>query len=224
MQTLGTKTPLPHADLTFGTKVGALPGVDANVRQLTEKLGPIAYMRQVHGDTLQYASGPGAYEETDALFTDRPDLWLGVTTADCVPVLVSSTQAVAVVHAGWRGLKAQLLPKTLRILMDEFGLDGGQLFVHIGPCIRQQNYEVESSFRDTFDEKFFAPSKKPGHLMLDLSGVARAQARDEGVPPENIFDDGHCTYAESKTFFSYRRSKQKDEPFNVQLSLIKRKK
>jgi len=223
MQTIKADTPLPHAEHAFGTREGAFATVEENIRQLTERLGPIAHMRQVHGDKLSYASGPGVYEETDAIFTDRPDLWLAVSTADCVPVLLSSPDAVAAIHAGWRGLQKELIRKTIQTMTEEFHLEPSQIFMHIGPCIRQVNYEVEANFMEYFDGKFFAPSKRPNHLLLDLAAVANDQAREEGIPTENIYDTRINTYAEHTKFFSYRASKEFGDPHNVQLNLVSRK-
>lgn len=223
MQTIPATPAVPHAESLFGTRQGALENIEKNMRHLAEKLGPIAYMRQVHGDKLTYAPGPGIYEETDAIYTDRPGLWLSVSTADCVPILISSPLAVAVVHAGWRGLRNGLLPKTLQTLMREFGLEPRQLFLSIGPCIRQAHYEVEESFVNDFEENFFKPSPRKGHLLLDLPAIVRAQAREEGIPTDNLMDSGFDTYADTEHFFSYRRSKQKGDVFNVQPSLIRRK-
>lgn len=214
--------PPPHGEIAFGTAVDAQPGIDNNLRLLTEKLGPIASMRQVHGDTIHYAPRPGIYQEADAIFTDHPELWLAVTTADCLPVLISSPHAVAAVHAGWRGLQKNIIGKTLGIMIDEFNLDPAKVFLSIGPCIRQHNYEVDENFTEYFDEKFFRPSVNKGHLMLDLTGIARMQAREAGLSELNVVDCGVDTYSD-KRFFSYRRSCQAGEAKNVQPSLIRRK-
>ncbi len=217
-----TKPSAPHAEYQFGTTEGAKPSIEDNIPMLVDKLGPIAYMRQVHGSKLQYAAKPGIYEETDALFTDRPDIWLAVNTADCLPILISSPEAIAVVHAGWRGLQKELLPKTLLMIMEEFAQDPTKVFLSVGPCIRQYNYEVEESFATIFDDKFFKPSTKKGHLLMDLPAIARQQAKDVGVLDLNIFDCGIDTFSD-KRFFSYRRSKKSGEAKQVQPSLIRRK-
>lgn len=216
-----TSPPAPHAELQFGTVQNAQPTTEENMRYLAEKLGPIAYMRQVHGDNIRYAAKPGIYEEADALFTDRQDLWLAVSTADCLPLLISSPEAVAVIHAGWRGLRLGIVEKTIQKLREEFGMDVGRLFMSVGPCIRQRHYEVSDDFTDYFDEKFFRPSDKKGHLLLDLPAVARQQAIDAGMFDMNIFDSGVDTYSD-KRFFSYRRSKKEGKVVNVQPSLIRR--
>lgn len=217
-----TTPPAPHAELQFGTVENAQPTTEENMRLLAEKLGPIAYMRQVHGDNIRYAAKPGVYEEADALFTDRQDIWLAVSTADCLPLLVSSPDAVAAIHAGWRGLRQGIVEKTIHKLREEFAMDVDKLFLSVGPCIRQNNYEVSDDFTAYFDEKFFRPSERKNHLKLDLPAVARQQAIQAGMLEMNIFDSDVDTYAD-KRFFSYRRSKKEGHDVNVQPSLIRRK-
>ena len=223
MQTIDqlTTPPAPHAEFQFGTAENAQPTSEENMRLLAEKLGPIAYMRQVHGANVRYASGPGVYEEADAIFTDRQDIWLAVSTADCLPLLISTPDAVAAVHAGWRGLRQGIVTKTLEKLFEEFGTDPGQVFISVGPCIRQQNYEVCEEFREYFDARFFKTAESKGKLMLDLPAVARQQALEAGVLGMNIFDSGVDTFSD-KRFFSYRRCKKQGEKVNVQPSLIRR--
>ncbi len=211
----------PHGEYAFGTALDAKDDIETNLRLLTEKLGPIAQMRQVHGDTIQYASKPGVYQEADAIFTDHPELWLAVKTADCLPVLITTPYAVAAVHAGWRGLQKNIIGKTLNLMIDEFNLDPTKVFATIGPHIRQHNYEVDDNFTNYFDDKFFRPSKNEGHLMLDLGAVARQQIREAGLTDLSITDCGVDTYSDER-FFSYRRLSQKGLPINVQPSLIKR--
>lgn len=214
-------SPPPHGEYAFGTALDAQPSIDHNLKMLTEKLGPIASMRQVHGDTIHYAAKPGIYQEADAIFTDHPELWLAVTTADCLPVLISTPYAVAAVHAGWRGLQKNIIGKTLDLLIDEFRLDPAKVFMTIGPCIRQKSYEVDESFAHYFDDKFFRPSANEGRLMLDLTAVARMQASEAGLPELSVTDCGVDTYAD-KRFFSYRRSCHQGQEKNVQPSLIRR--
>ena len=211
----------PHGDYAFGTAINAKPDIETNLRLLTEKLGPIAQMRQVHGDTIHYAAKPGVYQEADAIFTDHPELWLAVKTADCLPVLITSPYAVAAVHAGWRGLQKNIIGKTLDIMIEEFNLDPTKIHVTFGPHIRQSHYEVDESFTNYFDDSFFRPSKNEGHQMLDLTGVARKQIREMGVTDLSITDCGIDTYADER-FFSYRKLSQKGMPINVMPSLIKR--
>jgi YfiH family protein len=213
---------LPYADHAFGVAEEAGENIEDVIRHYTEQLGPIAHMRQVHGDRVVYASGPGMYEEADAIYTDHSDVWLAVKTADCVPVLVSCPSAVAAVHCGWRGLKNEILPKTLDILMNEFQGTPTELFVHIGPCIQQRNYEVDESFMHDFDESFFRESEKSGKVLFDMPSVVRKQAMDMGINDLNIHNTDMCTFADNR-FHSYRRHKKDgEEGYRVQLSLVRR--
>lgn len=218
---------LQYAEHAFGTiSEGEKPLTDTDdlIRAYTEVLGPIAHMRQVHGSRIVYTSEPGCIEEADAIYTDNPDLWLAVKTADCVPVLISTPHAVAAVHCGWRGLEAEILPQTIKLLMDEYNITAVDVFIHIGPCISQSKYEVESEkYQAIFDEKHFKPAGKKGFVLMDLVGIAIDQARELGVPKNHIIDSGLCTYQDKDLFHSYRRAKQEgQEGYNVQCSLVKR--
>ena len=215
---------LEYADHAFGTAIGSEQQADPEevVRSYTETLGPIAHMRQVHGDRIVYARQSGLYEEADAVFTDQKDLWLAVKSADCVPILISSPSAVAAVHCGWRGLEAELLPKTLQILMDDYNLTGIDLFIHIGPCISQEHYEVEDSYVAKFGEEHFKPSGKKGTVLMNMASVVEQQAREMGIPRSHINDSGLCTFSEKDLLHSYRRNKAEGiDAYQVQLSLVK---
>ncbi len=216
--------PLPHAEHIFATKSAASGNAEQQVRLFTERIGPIAHMRQVHGDRLAYADGPGLVEEADAIFTDKRGLWLAVKSADCLPVLISSERCVAAVHAGWRGLQNEILPNTLQFLMDDFGLSPNELFIHVGPHIGVDNYQVGDEFSALFSNQSLITVNNKLHL--DLGAVVREQVQQVGVPDLNITDVNLCTYTEEERFHSYRRAKQngevKEGNISVQLSLVRR--
>jgi len=223
MKLLELEIPLQYAEHAFGTNAGSATDLNTTIRDYTELVGPIAYMRQVHGNRIAYASEPGCIEEADAIYTDCNDIWLAVSTADCVPVLVSTPSAVAAVHCGWRGLESEILPDVIKLLMDEYGHTAIDTYVHIGPCISQKNYEVEDEYKQKFDEKFFRPSSKKGYMKMDLVGIVEQQARDMGVPLSNIHDCGLCTYHEKDLFNSHRRNKKAgSDEYQVQISLVRR--
>lgn len=223
MKTFEANQALPFAQHAFGTKVDAHKDMEQNIRLLTERLGPIAHMRQVHGDRIAYAARGGLYEECDALYTDRGDLWLAVKSADTVPILISCGQAVAAVHAGWRGLQQNIVGKTVELLVREFNLDPIDLFVHIGPCIRQYNYEVEDEVAAHFPDKYSVEAQKRGHRYLDLAGVVINQLNEYNVPDLNVYDTGLCTFDKADRFYSHRRGKQEKKRVegSNQLSLVR---
>ena len=106
-----------------------------------------AWMSQVHGTSLLEVDGPGPAGEGDALLTARPGLPLAVRTADCVPIVMHGPGAVAVVHAGWRGLAAGVVERT-REVMEQAGLpaDRAAIGPAIGPCCYEVGDEVVAAF------------------------------------------------------------------------------
>lgn len=208
---LTANKPLPHSQHVFGTKATA-GGTDTNaiIRAATERLGPIAHMHQVHGNRLSYAGTSGIYEDCDAVYTDQENLWLAVKTADCTPVLISSPHAVAAVHLGWRSTQADLLALTIETLCKEYMQNPEDLHLALGPSLSQKHFEVETEFQHYFNvkhpERFFSPSR-PGHVLMDLGGIIRAQALQAGLLDIHIHSLNRCTFAESENFHSYRRDK-----------------
>lgn len=217
--------PMPHAAHAFGTRyVGETP--DAAFAHAEAILGgEVASMNQIHGAVLQEATHGGVYGPCDALYTTAPDLWLAVKTADCTPVLISSSKAVAAVHLGWRSVQGGLLGVVVRHLTEALGQLPTDLHLRLGPALSQPNFEVEETFIPTFGvaapQRFFRPSGKTGHVLMDLSGIIRAQATALGVPPEHIATLSHCTFAKPDVFFSYRKDKAEGVPsIGRQISLI----
>lgn len=218
---LTVNKPLPHAQHIFGTRDDT-PTADAAIRRHTERLGPIAHMRQTHGPRIAYAETSGVLEDCDALFTDHSELWLAVKTADCAPVLISSPNAVAAVHAGWRGLENGILPATIDTLCTAFDLLPEDLHVALGPCVHAANYEVDGTFVARFGERFVRPAGT-GSCTLDIPALVRHQAISSGVLDIHFHDIGRCTYASPETFHSHRRNTHQGVPTaGRQLSFIRR--
>lgn len=220
---LTTRKPLPQAQHIFGTKTDN-PSTDHAIRSYTERLGPIAHMRQVHGNRVAYVTTSGITEEADAVYTDQDNLWLAVKTADCAPVLISSPVAVAAVHAGWRGLENGILAATIEAMCDDFSLTPDDLHVALGPCIHQHNYEVDGTFEARFNTRFLMPSATEGHFKLDIPALVRHQVIKAGVLDIHFHDINRCTYTDEASFHSYRRSTHQGlaKAPGQQLSLIRR--
>jgi polyphenol oxidase len=152
----------------------------------------------------------------DAIVTKTPGLAIGVTAADCGPVLFADPRArvIAAAHAGWKGALTGVLEKTVEA-MEALGSCRSDIAAAIGPLIRQQSYEVGAEFVTRFTEsdreyaRFFVPSVRDGHAMFDLGGFIRMRLERAGVL--TIDDTGIDTYADDR-FFSYRRSVHRKEP------------
>jgi len=185
---------------------------------------------QVHGGRVaavgakergRGAAGRGtALPETDALITATPGTILSIQTADCLPVFLAAPgrpacptgrrawppgrQAVGLIHAGWRGLKAQIVDKTVRTMIKRYGVSGGGLVAVLGPAIRPCCYEVSDDFRGIFPD---ATCKRQGKVYLDLAAEAARQLTMVGVSPDRIFDSKLCTFCAGQLFYSYRRDR-----------------
>lgn len=175
-----------------------------HVASLAEKLGnkPYAYMGQIHSDVVKVVTEPGYYDDCDAIISTVPDLILFAQFADCVPIYVYDIKKphYAIIHSGWRGTKENIVTKVLRQLI-QLGSVAEDLFVVIGPCISQKNYEVGKEFKELFSESYIIEDK--GRLYLDLKQCVFDQAHSI-IEKEHIFLDKRCTYSDPR-LHSYRR-------------------
>lgn len=170
-----------------------------------------AAVRQVHSRHVVVVRGEGgALGEGDALVTSQAGILLTIRTADCVPVLLVDpvSAAVAAVHAGWRGIVAGILPRAVEVMEAEFGTRPDALLAAIGPCIRQESYEVGPEVAEQFQSLFPERGDLRGRARVDLAGSCARQLVRAGVREQVISDCGRCTYRDSALFHSYRRDRE----------------
>ena len=175
---------------------------------------------QIHSPDVIVATEPWTRENApraDAIVTRVAGLAIGVTTADCGPILFADAQAgvIGATHAGWKGALTGVLEATV-VAMERLGAQRDRIKAALGPMIRQPNYEVGAEFVERFNAadaanaRFFAPASRPGHAMFDLPGYI--QSRLEHAEIQGVEDLGLCTYADPARFFSYRRATHRAEP------------
>jgi YfiH family protein len=175
-------------------------------------------VHQVHSPDVVVATGPwqGDKPRADALVTRTEGIALGVTAADCGPILLVDPNArvIGAAHAGWKGALTGVLESTVDA-MEKLGAERGGIVAAIGPLIRQYSYEVGSEFVERFIDAdaengmFFLPGERDGHAMFDLAGFIRMRLENAGVLM--IDDVGIDTYSDER-FYSYRRSVHRKEP------------
>jgi YfiH family protein len=175
---------------------------------------------QIHSPDVVVAEEPWTRDtrpRADAIVTRMPRLAIGVSTADCGPLLLADGDArvIGAAHAGWRGALTGVIEATIAA-MERLGADRKTMAAALGPTIRQPNYEVGPEFVERFfsadagNARFFAASQKREHALFDLAGYIGARVRRAGIAQ---FEDlGLCTYAEPERFFSYRRTTHNGEP------------
>ena len=197
--------------------------VAENRRRMAEQIGVLPThllsVHQMHSPDAVIAtepwSGP-ARPKADAMVTSTAGLAIGVTTADCGPILFAAPGArvIGAAHAGWKGALTGVLESTIAA-MERLGAERGDIVAAIGPLIRQPSYEVGPEFVTRFIEAdagygmFFLPSPRAGHAMFDLGGFIRMRLEAAGILM--IDDLGVDTYADERCF-SYRRSVHRQEP------------
>lgn len=182
--------------------------------------------RQTHGDktiAIDRAFMQMTREEqekmlygVDAIITELPRTCIGVSTADCIPVLLSDSVrgVVAAIHAGWRGTVARIAEKCIKAMSYTYGCTPGNIKAVIAPGISMDSFEVGDEVYETFKENGF-PMERIARLYptsdgkekwhIDLWEANRLQLIECGVEEENIEVTGICTYKEHTEFFSARR-------------------
>ena len=176
-------------------------------------------LHQVHSPDVIVATEPWptmVRPKGDAMVTKVPGIALGVTAADCGPVLMVDPKArvIGAAHAGWKGALAGVVESTIDA-MEGQGASRDDIIVGLGPMLRQRNYEVGLEFVARFEEadadnaRFFSSASRQGHAMFDLPGYIHARLQRAGVLMVDDID--LCTYADEDSFFSYRRSTHRKE-------------
>lgn len=175
---------------------------------------------QIHSPdvvTVEASWPADARPRADAMVTRTPNIALGISTADCGPVLFADSEAkvIGAAHAGWRGAFTGVIEATIAA-MEKLGAKRSRIAVALGPMIRQPNYEVGPEFLARFNDadpenaRFFTPSERAGHAMFDLPGYIDKRLR--GAAIEQIDDLATCTCADPERFYSYRRMTLRGEP------------
>jgi len=218
----GGKSAGAFAGLNLSFRVGDDPEiVKDNFCDMKKAVGvhnlKVTTMKQVHGDHIVDVTDGRLKEagEADAMATDTEGIFLGVLTADCVPILFSARgrKVAAVAHAGWRGTLAGIAAKTVRHLRDRYNVDPGSVEAALGPSIGACCYEIGADVSKPLIEKWGRLAQKclhskDGKEFLDLRRLNQLVLEESGVPPQQIFQIGPCTSCAREDFFSYRRDKE----------------
>jgi polyphenol oxidase len=174
---------------------------------------------QTHSSDVVIVESPwsaDARPRADAIVTRAPGLAIGVTTADCGPILFADpvTRVIGAAHAGWRGALAGIVDATVTA-MKSLGAQPERICAALGPMIRQQNYEVGPDLitrfaaEDAANERFFAPAARTSHAVFDLAGYIRSRLLRAGI--RQVEDLALCTYGDAAQFFSFRRATHLNE-------------
>ena len=207
----GGISPAPFASLNLGINTDDDPAnVDENRRRFFGRIGADAFgfaqLHQVHGTDVMTVTEAGRFEGYDALITNRPGLLLGVTVADCVPILIydAEHQAVAAIHAGWRGTVGGIVTKTLTAMQQQFGTAGPQCYAYVGTCIDESTFEVGEEVAGQFAPAFVWVDPIRQKTCADLKAANVSLLTSFGVPTAQIEVSAYSTVLNNDDYFSYR--------------------
>lgn len=178
--------------------------------------------RQVHGTNVRlvnadyFSLSPAAREmvlnEADAVITNERSVCIGVSTADCVPILLYDPEkgVAAAIHAGWRGTVAKIVHRTVEELRRQFDCDPTKMTAVLGPCISVDAFEVGDevveAFRQAgFDLDAIVRRYPTGRCHIDLLAANYQLLEDCGFGIDKVQVAGICTYGTSDSFFSARK-------------------
>ena len=149
-------------------------------------------------------------DNTDALLTAEPEVCIGVSTADCIPILLYDPEhrTAAAVHAGWRGTLKRIAAKAVEEMVTVFGSRPQALKAVVGPGISLKNFEVGDDVYDLFASEGFDMGRvasRFGKWHLNLPFLNQLQLEETGMAGTHIQQCGLCTFDQSERFFSARR-------------------
>lgn len=199
----------PYDTLNLGLHVGDDPVRVNRNRQLLEPLMPSepVWLEQVHGTIVANADAAECRVQADACIARGRGSVCVVMTADCLPVLLcdEAGTVVGAVHAGWKGLAAGVIEKTVQTME----VSPQKLMAWFGPAIGKEAFEVGEEVRAAFmahdatATSAFAPHGVQGKYHADINLLAQQRLNALGIT--RVYGGDFCTYHQRDKFFSYRR-------------------
>lgn len=214
-----------YGEMNINSYCGDEPhAIDKNIELLSSKLNVkkenFIIPHQTHGTNVLritddfISSSPTEKQEllegVDALITDKTDICIGVSTADCIPIIIYDPEhhAAATIHAGWRGTVERITCKAVEEMGNKFNSRPEKLKTVIGPGISAEAFEVGDEVYERFAVAGFnmeSISFHKGKWHIDLPTCNFLQLTDTGLKECNITKTGICTYNNVEDYFSARR-------------------
>lgn len=169
-----------------------------------------ALLNQGVSNKVFYIDKPTFLEfDGDGMVTDKPNIILGLRTADCAPVLLEDKEkgVIGAAHAGWRGAFKGVIENTIDLMLQK-GAKRQNIAAAVGPCIAQESYEVDDSFYEVFLQKkeeyrSYFLTKNKGHYLFDLEKFCVDRLQESGI--EKVSCAHHDTYQKEQEYYSFRR-------------------
>ncbi len=203
----GGKSTMAYQTLNLGIHTDDHPEVvHENLSLFCSDLGisteTLARSYQVHGDVIWETKEPGFTSGYDAIITQAPGIFAGVSIADCCPILLADPKrfCAAAIHAGWKGTVQEIVHKTASLLIAS-GSNPADILAYIGPCISLAHFEVGDEVAEQFEFK----ERRGARWHVDLKASNEAQLRSLDISQIEISE--FCTIENNDLFFSHRKEK-----------------
>lgn len=195
------------------------------------KLNKMVKPNQAHTDKIQIVEkhilenepdfNLEVYDKTDGLITNKKDIALATTNADCILLLFFDpvNKVIANVHSGWRGTIQRISVKTVQKMVNKFNCKPENIICCICPSIRKCHFEVENDVKEIFEKEFkdlkieqnndiMEKQKDKEKWNIDTVLINKILLKQEGLKQENIIDSGICSVCNSELIHSYRVERQ----------------
>ena len=199
-----------YASLNPATHVGDHPDSVSQNRQIIKTLLNLpsepVWLNQTHSNCAIKAIATDTPPQADAGYTDQPGVVCAIMTADCLPLLVCSSDGteIAAIHAGWRGLLDGVIDSTIAAMQNK------DLMVWLGPAIGPERFEVGDEVRAAYMAKSaeYASAFKQNSKdkwLADIYQLGRINLASLGI--SKVYGGNFCTVTDQERFYSYRRDK-----------------
>jgi YfiH family protein len=209
-------SPAPFHSLNLGLSV---TDDEANVQKNRElffgglgiNVSQLALSHQVHQNKVLVVERAGRTEGYDAQITNKPGVFLAVSVADCVPILIHDERndAVAAIHAGWRGTVTGAVTNALKQMKRIYGTNGRHCKAFIGAGISFDVFEVGEEVAVNFHDNFKRFDEEKKKWFVDLKAANKQQLTDFGISDDQIEVSDYCTVKNNDLFFSHRKENGK---------------
>ncbi|MDD3224021.1 MAG: peptidoglycan editing factor PgeF [Clostridium sp.] len=205
---LNFSTAKNNLDFNMNTETGL-----ENLTRIKDWFGvkDVIYLKQIHSDNIMLYEDKYTMHCGDAIITDKKNIAIGVFTADCVPVILycKNKHVIAAIHSGWKGTFKKIVLKTVRKMIEFYGVKAEDIVAYIGPHNRSCCYEFGREEAEQFNNvDIYHGLKIYRDGKLDLSKCIEKQLLTSGIKNDNIKNTGICTYCnEEYDLYSYRKQK-----------------
>ena len=186
------------------------------------------HVKAIYKKEIQDSEKIERKEDTDALITNKEDIILTTTNADCILLLMYDPvkKVIANVHSGWKGTLQRISVKTVEKMKEEYGSSPENIICCICPSIRKCHFEVDKEVKDLFENEFkdintddiIEETKKDEKWNIDTVEINKIILQREGLKEENIIDSNLCSVCNKDIIHSFRVEK---EEYGVESAIIK---